>query len=163
MFDPNAIYLYFGYDKFYSIVICDKNMSSYNKILYHIIFSTKFREDTIVPDCEKDLYNYIWSILTNNNCKLLRIGGTANHIHILMTLHPSIALADLIKKIKVSTSLFLKNRTKFLGWQNEYGAITYHISQKNIIDKYISTQKLHHNTQTCEDEYLELTGEKISN
>ena len=138
-------------------------MSSYNKILYHIIFSTKYREDTITADCEKDLYNYIWSILSNNNCKLIRIGGTTNHIHILMTLHPSIALAELVKKIKVSTSLFLKNRSKFSGWQNEYGAITYHISQKDKIEKYIRTQKLHHNTHTYEEEYLELTGENNSN
>ncbi len=43
--------------------------------LYHIVFNTKRREMTINLSHETDLYRYLWRILEDRKCKLLRIGG----------------------------------------------------------------------------------------
>ncbi|PKD43881.1 hypothetical protein CWD77_07680 [Rhodohalobacter barkolensis] len=47
------------------------------------------------------------------------MNGTENHIHILIHLHPSVSLANLIKDIKLASSDFIKRENlfpKFTGW-----------------------------------------------
>ena len=79
-------------------------MSTYTQILYQIVFSTKNRERTLVGEDRKKLFQYIWGILKSNQCHLLQINGVEDHLHILTHLHPSVALADLMKDIKIASS-----------------------------------------------------------
>jgi REP element-mobilizing transposase RayT len=129
---------------------------SYKQIFYHIVFGTKNREATIVEDHCIELYKYIWGIAQNSNCKLYRVNGTEDHIHIFSDLHPSISLADFIKKIKVGSSMWMKESGKFplfKGWQEGYGAFTYSVKEKDTIINYIKNQKEHHKTESFYDEY----------
>ena len=88
-------------------------MSAYRQILYHIVFRTKSSEKTINQFHSADLYKYIWGIITNKKCTLLRINGMEEHIHILSDLHPSVALADYIRDIKVSSAKWMKEQGIF--------------------------------------------------
>ena len=83
-------------------------MASYRQILYHLTFHTKNNEKVLHSSGNVELYKYIWGILKNKNCKLFRINGIEDHIHIVCDLHPSIALADMIKDIKVASSIWIK-------------------------------------------------------
>lgn len=65
--------------------------------MYHVVFATKHREMTINPLYKEELYRFIWSVITNHCCKLLRIGGMANHLHILLDLNPNESLIEYIK------------------------------------------------------------------
>jgi putative transposase len=92
---------------------------SYRQIFYQIVFGTKNREAVITDAHCEELYKYIWGVIKNRSCKLYRINGTADHIHIFSDLHPAIALADYVKDIKVSSSLWMKESGKFpefKGW-----------------------------------------------
>jgi len=89
------------------------NMSAYRQILYHIVFRTKGSEKTINHEHRVDLYQYFWGIVKNKKCVLFRINGMEDHIHILSDLHPSVALADYIRDIKVSSSKWIKNSGLF--------------------------------------------------
>ena len=132
---------------------------SYRQILYQIVFGTKNREATINETHCNELYKYIWGIITNNNCKLYRINGIEDHIHIFSDLHPSLSLADYVKNIKVASSLWMKENGKFpefKGWQDGYGAFTYSIREKEMIINYIKNQKEHHKTENFHDEYKRL-------
>ncbi|MEJ7678220.1 MAG: transposase [Segetibacter sp.] len=56
-----------------------------------------------------------------HNCRLYRINGMEEHIHIVCDLYPSILLADYIRDIKVSGSVWMKERglfPYFKGWQD---------------------------------------------
>ena len=102
-------------------------MSTYKQIFYQIIFGTKNRQLTIARDYDTELYKYIYGIIKNKNCKLYRINGIEDHIHIMSDLHPSICLSDYVKDIKVASSLWMKETGKFPlfeGWQDGYGAFT---------------------------------------
>jgi REP element-mobilizing transposase RayT len=79
-------------------------MSAYRQILYHIVFRTKNNKKSIPIDNSSLLFAYIWGIIKNKKGTLFRINAMQDHIHILSDLHPSIALADYIKDIKVSSS-----------------------------------------------------------
>jgi REP element-mobilizing transposase RayT len=132
-------------------------MNTYRQILYHIIFCTHNRQNSLPTEHHKEQFKYIWGIIKNKQSKLYRINGTENHIHILSDLHQSIALADFIKDIKGSSSKWMKGSGKFvtfIGWASGYCALTYSIKEKNTIIEYIKNQKEHHKTISFEDEYL---------
>ena len=131
-------------------------MSSFKQIYYQIVFGTKYRKPTIDEAHCTDLYRYIWGIIENKKCKLYQINGVEDHIHIFCDLHPSLALADLIKDIKVASSIWMKEEGKFpdfRGWQDGYGAFTYNIRERDMIINYVKNQKIHHQKQTFYDEF----------
>ena len=126
-------------------------MSTYTQILYQIVFSTKNREQTLTKPNREDLYKYIGGILNNKHCHLYRINGVEDHLHIVTHLHPSVALAALIKDIKLASSDYIKKDDifkKFNGWQDGYGAFTYSIKEKNRLIEYVINQEEHHKTKT---------------
>ncbi len=82
-------------------------MSSYRQILYHVILRTKDSKRTLIQMQSKELYAYISGIVKNKNSVLYRINGIEDHIHLLSDLHPSIALADYVKDIKVASSIWI--------------------------------------------------------
>ncbi len=69
---------------------------SYTRLLYHIVIRTKANQPTLSIAHSDHLYRYIWGIIKNKNCYLYRINGTEDHIHILVSVHPTLALSDFI-------------------------------------------------------------------
>ncbi len=129
---------------------------SYTNLLYHIVFRTKFSKNTIPEEYEKELYAYIMGIIKNKKCKLYRIGGISNHIHLLIDIHPTIAISDLMKELKEYSSKWLKsnpNFPKFDGWAASFAAFTYSLKEKQFIYDYIKNQNEHHKKVNFEDEY----------
>ncbi|HMS41548.1 MAG TPA: IS200/IS605 family transposase [Pyrinomonadaceae bacterium] len=126
------------------------------KMLAHIVFSTKNRVDLIAPEIEEGLYAYIHGIAENNGSKLIVGGGTANHIHLLVSLPKKIDVPDLIGDIKRDSSVWVKEQsTKYSDfyWQKGYGAFSIGQTQVGKISNYIKTQKEHHQTHNFESEY----------
>lgn len=122
---------------------------------YHIVFCTKNREMTIPLQLKEDLYRFIWKIITDKNCKLLRIGGIQNNIHILLDLHPNIALATLVQSIKGVSSGWLRQDgriTVFDGWAAGYFASSVSPEGKGSVIEYIKNQEEHHMDQGFDEE-----------
>jgi putative transposase len=137
-------------------------MSTYTQILYQVVFSTKGREHTLDKKHRDQLFKYIWGILQKKNCHLYRINGVEDHIHIVTHIHPSIALAPLVKDIKLASTSFIKENTlfsSFNGWQDGYGAFTYSIKEKDRLIEYVKNQEAHHTTKTYREEYIDLLKE----
>ena len=137
-------------------------MSTYTQILYQIVFSSKNREKTMIESGQERLYGFIIGILKNKDCHLYRINGIEDHIHIATHIHPSVALASLVKDIKLAASDFIKDNKIFPcfnGWQVGYGAFTYSISAKENLIQYIINQKEHHKKLTFREEYIKLLKE----
>src|SRR5438477_4298174 len=137
-------------------------MGSYRQIFYQIIFGTKYRKPTIDEANCRELYQYISGIIRNKKCKLHRINGVEDHIHIFSDLHPSISLSDYVKDIKVASSIWMKASGKFLkfeAWLEGYGAFTYSTREKNMIINYVKNQKEHHRKETFYDGFRRLLTE----
>jgi REP element-mobilizing transposase RayT len=133
-------------------------MATFTQIYYHIVFSTKNRERVLLANKRDDLFRYTWGILQNKDCHLCRIGGVEDHVHILTGLHPTIALADLVKDIKTSTSSWIKAENifpNFTYWQDGYGAFTVSHRDKDDVIEYIKGQEEHHKTVSFKDELRE--------
>ncbi|GAB3222455.1 IS200/IS605 family transposase [Algoriphagus aestuariicola] len=137
-------------------------MGTYTQLIYHVVFSTKHREKTIVPDQKKRLFAYVHHLLTNKNCHLYRINGVKDHLHILTHIHPTIPIASLVKDIKLAADDFIKREEifpDFKGWQDGYGAFSESIKAKDSLIKYIKNQEEHHIETTFLDEYKALLQE----
>ena len=137
-------------------------MSTYTQILYQIVFSTKNREYSLDTENRNELFKYISGILKNKKCHLYQIGGVSDHLHIVTHLHPSIALASLVKDIKLASTEHIKEQKlfpKFNGWQDGYGAFTYSVSEKNRLIEYVKNQETHHQKKTFREEYIDFLKE----
>ena len=131
-------------------------MSSYRQHLYHLVFRTKDNLPTIKQDQVNQLYSYITGLIKNKDSYLYRINGVENHLHILTDEHPSIAPADFMRALKVSTSLWMKKSglfPAFKGWAEGYGSFTCSYKDLDRLIAYIKNQQNHHKTITFEEEY----------
>ena len=139
------------------------SVMAYTNLLYHIVFRPKNSAQVIVVDKEEMLYRYIWGFVENKKGVLYRIGGMPDHIHLLVQLPATIAVADFVRDLKTSTSVFLKDNKdsfpKFEGWAKSYCALSYSSREKDMVVNYIKNQKEHHKRVSFREEFLVLLKE----
>ena len=129
---------------------------SYTQLIYHVVIRTKASKATLSLERSEELYRYIWGVIQNKNGLLFRVNGMEEHIHILFSLHPTIALSDFIRDLKVETSKMLKRTTgfeRFTAWGEGYAALTYSLKEKDAVIDYIKTQREHHKKLSFREEY----------
>ena len=148
----------------YCSYICRQKVTmSKVKAIYHVVFGTKDRQQTITPEYRKDLYAYIYAILKGNQCFVIRINGMAEHVHILFDLNPTKALAEIVRSIKQSTSSWLKGDARFPffeGWCRGYYAYTLSMEHVEGAIEYIKNQQTHHNTYGYLQEVKSIAGKE---
>src|SRR5262245_45027930 len=124
---------------------------------YHIVFSTKGRARTIADSWRAELHAYIGGIIRDVGAIPQSIGGTGDHVHVLLGLKATHTLADVIRQMKRGSSVWIhEHGVKNFAWQEGYGAFTVSASQLAKVERYIANQVAHHRNKTFEDEYVEL-------
>ncbi len=137
---------------------------SLSNILVHIVFSAKNRENLLNSSIQTELYKYIAQICKSKSSLLKQIGGTNNHIHMLLDLSRTISLSKLIFEIKSNSTRWLKTKGeqfKNFSWQNDCGVFS--IGESGLLNcqHYIKNQKDHHKKISFEEE-LKLFLKKYS-
>ncbi len=132
--------------------------NTYSNLLYHLVFSTKQRLPLILPEWQSELYQYIGGIIRNERGSLIEIGGTSDHVHLIVKLKTEMILSDLLRHIKGGSSKWLNerlgNQSRF-AWQDGYGAFTVSESQLGKLIEYVRNQEEHHRIKTFQEEYLD--------
>jgi putative transposase len=130
---------------------------TYASLFVHVIFSTKERRPLIRDDMRERLFEYMCGIGRGEFGKVLCVGGTANHVHGLVSLDTTIAIADAMRVWKAGSSGWV-NKTFALdepfGWQSGYGAFSVSKSATDEVIAYIRNQEEHHRHRTFEHEFL---------
>lgn len=129
---------------------------SYICVHVHYVFSTKNRQKIITPDLEERLWPYMGGIARENKMKALAIGGVEDHVHLLISLPSTLAIAKAIQLIKGGSSKWVTDTFpshRDFEWQEGYGAFGISASHIEATTFYITNQKEHHRTQTFEEEY----------
>ena len=132
---------------------------TFTNLLCHVVFSTKRREPLIRDAWKGQLHAYIGGIIRNERAILLRAGGTADHVHLLMKLPASAAVADMLRIIKTNSSKWVNESGVSPGafaWQTGYGAFSVSESQVPGVDRYIQKQVEHHRGQSFQEEFIVL-------
>ena len=132
-------------------------MSPYTQIIYQVIWSTKYRNPSLVKPHRPKLFAYIAGILHKKKCFVYEINGVEDHVHLLFRLHPSVALSDLVKDIKIASSIWIKASDLFplfRGWQRGYSAFTYSQEALPNLRRYVLNQERHHEKRAYQEELL---------
>ena len=134
---------------------------SLSKIYVHIIFSTKYRNRLIVDDnIRKELHSFIVSVLAKTGSYTEELYANDDHIHILCTLPRTITVAQLISKIKTTSSKWLKAKgIENFTWQGGYAVFSVSSSIVDIVSKYILKQPEHHKKRCFQNEVREFFNE----
>ena len=89
----------------------------------------------------------------------IEIGGVADHIHILLSLPSTVALAKALQLIKGGSSKWVHDtfpEHRLFGWQVKYGAFSVSVSQLDKTVQYIKNQAEHHRKMTFKEEFVAL-------
>ena len=129
---------------------------SYCTNFVHCVYSTKDRCESIPTEIQEKLWAYVSGIGKNEQVPLLAIGGTNNHVHLLIALPASVSLSEAISKIKSNSSRWLGEHGSTFAWQEGYGAFSVGASQLQMLKNYIRNQEKHHQKRDFEEEFVAL-------
>lgn len=137
--------------------------NTYTQLHIQLVFAVKYRQALIDPSWKDELYKYITGIIQSNGHKMLRINGTADHIHILIGMRPKQAIAALVQNVKTESSKWIKSK-RFckipFAWQEGYGAFSYSKPVIHHVIDYINNQEAHHKKISFGAEYRALLTEQ---
>jgi REP element-mobilizing transposase RayT len=123
--------------------------------LFHIVWGTKYRIPFFSRDTKQKLYKYISSLVTKEEAKLLAIGGTYDHVHLLVQLDSTKSLPTFVRDVKAKSSKFINAENRgldYFAWQKGYGVFSVSFSMVDTVKNYISKQEEHHQVSKFEDE-----------
>ncbi len=136
--------------------------NTFTQMYIQVVFAVKGRQNLIAEKYRNEIEKYICGIIKNNKSKALAIYCNPDHIHVLLGIHPSISVSNMLRDIKANSSKFVNDKKWFKGkfrWQEGYGAFTYSKSQIDAVVKYILNQPLHHKKITFKEEYLKILND----
>ena len=130
---------------------------SYVQLLIHAIVST-YKSEATLPAGEKVklLYQKMGGIIENKGGYLYRINSMPEHVHVLFTMPPTIALSDFMQVLKGSSSKDLRmveGFEQFKAWGEGYAALSKSMEDRDKLIKYIINQQEHHRKVTFREEY----------
>jgi putative transposase len=132
--------------------------NTYTSLHYHIVFSTKNREPSIDSEVRERIWAFLGGITRENSAKALCVGGTADHIHLLIIAPAALALSKIVQLLKGGSSKWIHDtfpQMQDFRWQDGYGAFTVSKSQITEVVRYIQGQQEHHRAKTFQEEYLD--------
>jgi REP element-mobilizing transposase RayT len=80
---------------------------SYISSYFHCAFSAKERRPLITPELRDRLWPFLGGIARQNQMKAIEIGGVEDHVHILLSLPSTIAIAKALQLIKGGSSKWI--------------------------------------------------------
>ena len=131
--------------------------NTYTQIYIQAVFAVKGRNNLLQKPWRHEVFKYISGIIEGKGQKSIIVNGVSDHVHVFIGLKPTIAVSDLLRDVKNSSSKFV-NEQKFLQskfeWQAGFGAFSYANSQVEQVYQYILNQEEHHRKKTFKEEYI---------
>lgn len=130
--------------------------STHLSLHFHLVFSTKDRHPFITETWREPLHEYLGGLTIHADAIPKAIGGTADHVHMLVGLRATHSLATFVQDIKQSSSRWVHERigVSNFAWQPVYGAFTVRLSYCPAVKAYIANQIEHHRKRTFKEEYV---------
>ncbi|HYG77715.1 MAG TPA: IS200/IS605 family transposase [Planctomycetota bacterium] len=125
---------------------------TFTNLLTHIVFSTRERRPTMSAPLRSRLFPYMGGIVRDLKSKAL-----IDHVHLVISLSPTIAISDFMSKLKGNSSKWVnENQAETFAWQTGYAAFSVSQSNMEAVEKYIAKQEEHHRKLSFKEEFLAL-------
>jgi putative transposase len=125
---------------------------TYSLNLLHCVFSTKGRLPLIQNPAQA--WTTLRVVARNAQVNLVAVGGTANHVHLLLEMPKTRTVADIMRELKANSSARLRRSMPAFAWQDGYGAISVSPTAVKPVTRYIEQQEDHHRGRSFEQEYV---------
>lgn len=133
-------------------------MNTYTNLRYHLILRTLDDTSLLKGTQASALSEYVHALVRNENGMLIDTAVMPDHVHLLLGVHQSIALADMVRKVKAISSKWLNERYGQRGWfrwSPGYGAFSVGHSQVENVRRFFSRQQHFHEEKTLEQEFVQ--------
>jgi len=108
-------------------------------VLVQCVFSTKGR---LPLNKEPEaLGRYLALLAQDRKIQLFAASGTANHVHLLISVPPALCLATALRELKAHSSRWIREHGCRFAWQEGYGAFSVSQAQRQAVIDYIGARK----------------------
>jgi putative transposase len=120
---------------------------SYWRVFYHLIWARKQRERLLDERLEAMVYGAILNKAVAIGIVIHAIGGVEDHVHLVSTIPPKLAVAEGVRQLKGVSSYYVNHKgdgAQNFAWQDGYGVLT--LGERSVPDvvKYVNGQRQHH-------------------
>lgn len=137
-------------------------MHTDNSVLLHLVFGTRGHLPFLAaPEFRNEVHADLAGICRNLGCEPYAIGGWVDHVHGLLRLKATVPAADLLEKLKGSSSKWIHEShpdMRTFAWQRGYGAFSVSYSSLSRVRRYIERQEEHHRARSFREELETLLG-----
>ena len=119
----------------------------YTEINLHIVWHTKGSAPLLVPKVEAIVHHYLRGRCINTpGVYVHEIGGIETHVHLCVSIAPTILISDLVGKLKGSSSHEVNQKLgdKVLDWQTGYGVVSFGTKDLEWVKNYVRNQRVRH-------------------
>jgi putative transposase len=128
----------------------------YSEINLHLVWHTKNSSPLLVPKVESVAHRELRKrIVETPGAFVHEIGGTETHVHVAVTIPPTLTISEFIGQLKGGTSHDVNQQVggkrKVLEWQTGYGVVSFGTGDLPWVCGYIRDQREHHAKGTIHD------------
>jgi REP element-mobilizing transposase RayT len=132
--------------------------STYYNLNVHVIFSTKNRHPFLGTEQLDEIHRYLGGTIRELGCHPIRVGGIADHVHLLFGFKPVQSVAEIVREVKKSSTKWIRSDLgiKDFAWQEGYAALSVSRERLEVVEKYVANQAEHHRKKSFREELVEL-------
>ena len=135
----------------------------YSEINLHFVWHTKYNRPLISETIEPGLWRFIKSYsLKTGGLIFHEVGGIEDHVHIAVTIPPTLTISEWIGMVKGASSHYVNHELvnrKVLDWQRGYGVVSFGTKDLPWVINYIRNQKEHHAKGTIVERLERITND----
>ncbi|MBF0440290.1 MAG: IS200/IS605 family transposase [Oligoflexales bacterium] len=116
----------------------------------HLVFITKYRRGIFTESILNRLNTIFDETCNQMDAKLIEFSGEDDHVHLMISCPPKLAIANLVGKLKGKSSYLLRQeywpqiKTKFWGehlWSPSYCVVSCGGAPLDVVKQYIADQR----------------------
>ena len=138
----------------------------YSEINLHITWHTKGNAPVLAEQIESRAHNHIkHSVLQTEGCLFHDIGGTEDHVHLVVSIPPTLLISEWVGRLKGASAHYINNEIanrKLLEWQTGYGVVSFGTKDMDWVISYVRNQKQHHARGTVHERLERIDREEMA-
>ena len=137
----------------------------YYRLFYHCVWATKDRLPLIEEANRDTIFRVIVAKVDELRGIVHAINAMPDHLHLVATVRPSVAVSDFIGQVKGASSHAVNEAAPhdphrlWFAWQVEYGVVSVTESHLPVVVRYVENQQEHHARGTLRPRLERMTGE----
>ena len=137
----------------------------YSEINLHVTWHTKLSRPLLTPAIEQATHKFLRQRMIDTlGVFVHEVGGTETHVHVCMTIPPTVTISEYIGQLKGASSHHINHtnptKDKLIEWQTGYGVVSFGTGDLEWVKEYVRNQKEHHRTGRIFDRLERINAEE---